>query len=75
MNIETIAVVGLFFVTTAIAALVHERRMDVLHGPYIEGFEQRGDVAMKRLVLAPALVDNFRWKARSMIYLGSVIAC
>jgi hypothetical protein len=75
MNIETIAVVGFFFVATTIAALVYEYRMDVLHGAYIEGFEQRSDIAMKRLVLAPALVDHFRWKARGMIYLGSVIAC
>jgi hypothetical protein len=75
MKIETIAIVGFVFVATTIAAMMHEHRMDVLHGSYIEGLDRLNDQGMKRLVLAPAIVDHFRWRTRSMIYLTSIIAC
>ena len=74
MKIETVAIAGIVFAVTALAALTHDRPMDVLHGPYIEG-RAADEQANKRLVLAPALVDHFRWKTRSLIYLTSIIAC
>jgi hypothetical protein len=74
MKIETVAIVGVVFAVTALAALTYNRRMDVLHGPSIEG-RAADEQANKLLVLAPALVDHFRWKTRSMIYLTSIIAC
>jgi hypothetical protein len=70
MTIEIIAVVVLVFACTTAAAFLHERRMDVLHGPYVE---QRDDRETK-LMLAPRIADYFRWRARSMIYLTSIIA-
>ncbi|WP_283805870.1 hypothetical protein [Bradyrhizobium sp. ARR65] len=40
MDIEIIEIVGVIGLISAMAALgriIYERRMDVLHGPYIEG--------------------------------------
>ena len=76
MIIETIALVGFVFAATALAALVFERRMDVLHGPYIEGRNvAHPAVALKRFWM-PVLeaADGFRWKARNVAYFASVIA-
>jgi hypothetical protein len=70
MTIETMAVVGFAFAFTTIAAIFHERRMDVLHGPYVEQRDQE-----PKLILASGIADHFRWRARSMIYLTSIIAC
>jgi hypothetical protein len=50
------------------------RPKHVFRGPYIEG-RAADEQANKLLVLAPALVDHFRWKTRSNIYLTSIIAC
>jgi hypothetical protein len=75
MTMKVIAIVGLVFAATSVAALVHEYRMDVLHGPYIEGSDRSSNATMLRLTLAPAIVDHFRWRARNMIYLTSIIAC
>jgi len=74
-DMKMIAIVGVVFAATSIAALVHEYRMDVLHGPYFEGSDISGNVATMRLTLAPAIVDHFRWRARNMIHLTSIIAC
>jgi hypothetical protein len=73
MTLEMIAVVSFVFAFTAIAAILHERRMDVLHGPYVESFEQRD--REKKRILAPVIADYVRWRARNMIYLTSIIAC
>jgi len=73
MTIETIAIVGFVFAFSTIAAMLHERRMDVLHGPYVEQLERRD--REKKLFLAPVIADRFRWRARNMIYLTSIIAC
>jgi hypothetical protein len=70
MTIEIIAVVAFIFAFTTIAAILHERRMDVLHGPYVEQRDRE-----TKLILAPLIADYFRWRARSMIYLTSIIAC
>jgi hypothetical protein len=45
MTIEAIAIVGFAFAAATIAALLHEYRTDVLHGPYIEGLDRRSAVA------------------------------
>lgn len=37
MNIETIAFLACVALAAVFARLAYERRMDVLHGPYIEG--------------------------------------
>jgi hypothetical protein len=75
MTIEMISIVGLAFAAATIAALLHEYRTDVLHGPYIEGSSRRKDVITMSLPLASAIADHFRWRARNMIYLTSIIAC
>jgi hypothetical protein len=44
---------------------MHEHRMDVLHGSYIEGADRRGDQAKKSLALVPAIVTQaFRSASR-----------
>jgi hypothetical protein len=75
MTIEMIAIVGFAFVATTIAALLHEYRTDVLHGPYIEGLDRRSNVVIRHWALAPVIADRFRWRARNIIYLTSIIAC
>ena len=74
MIIETIAIVAFAFAATTLTALAYERRMDVLHGSYIEG-HIAGESAREPLVLTTHLFDHFRWRARSMVYLTSIIAC
>ena len=87
MTIETIAFLGLVFIMTGLAAMVCERRMDVLYGSYIEGRTAgSGLLSIERLwtpvrsgfdrgFLLPQNILRLRWKAREMIYLASVIAC
>jgi len=75
MTIEVIAIVGFAFAAATIAALLHEYRTDVLHGPYIEGSDPRSAVFMMRWSWATTIADRFRWRARNMIYLTSIIAC
>jgi hypothetical protein len=75
MTIETIAIVASVAAATAVAAFVHERRMDVLHGPYIEGRARPKTPARRLLVRTPAIFDRFRWNTRNVIYLTSIIAC
>jgi hypothetical protein len=76
MIIEEITVLGFAFAATALGALIYERRMDVLYGPYVEGRANRMDFpAGQFLKSINSAVDGFRWKARNMLYLTSVIAC
>jgi hypothetical protein len=76
MIIEKITVLGFAFAATALGALIYERRMDVLYGPYVEGRANRMDFpAGQFLKSINSAVDGFRWKARNMLYLTSVIAC
>ena len=76
MTIETIAFLVFVFSATTLAAMAHERRMDVLYGPYVEGRANRMDFpAGQFLKSINSAVDGFRWKARNMLYLTSVIAC
>ena len=72
---EIIGIVSFVFVATSTVALMHEHRMDVLHGSYIEGSDRRGGQVKKSFPLVRTIVDRVRWKARSMVYLTSIIAC
>ncbi len=69
MSIETIVIFGSVVAATAVAALVHERRMDVLHGPYIEG-RMRSQLFAR----TSAILDRVRWNTRNVIYPTSIIA-
>jgi hypothetical protein len=77
MTIETIAFLGFAFAATTLAAMAYERRMDVLHGPYVEGRARaRARLSTERFWKpVRSAADRLRWKARGMIYLPSVIAC
>jgi hypothetical protein len=76
MIIEEITVLGFAFAATALGALIYERRMDVLYGPYVEGRANRMDFPAGQFWKSiNSAVDGFRWKARNMLYLTSVIAC
>lgn len=76
IDIETIGWIAFAFAAAALIALVVERRMDVLHGPYIEGRARR------RVPLAAGLMpawvrrfaDRMRWSARNAVYLATVVA-
>ena len=76
MIIETIALVGFVFAATALAAIVFERRMDVLHGPYVGGRNvSHPAIALNRFwTPVREAADGFRWKARNVAYFASVIA-
>jgi len=76
MTIETIALMGLVFAATALAAIIFERRMDVLHGPYIEGRNvPHPATALKRFWMpVREAADGFGWKVRNVAYFASVIA-
>jgi hypothetical protein len=76
MIIEEITVLGFVFAATTLAAIAYERRMDVLYGPYLEGRANRMDFSAGQFWKPiNSAVDHFRWKARNMLYLTSVIAC
>jgi hypothetical protein len=76
MIIETIVLVGFVFAATVLAAIVFERRMDVLHGPYIEGRSVSYPAIALNRFWTPVreAADSFRWKARNVAYFASVIA-
>jgi hypothetical protein len=77
MTIETIGLLGFVFAAATIAAIAYERRMDVLHGPYLEApARARPDLLADRSAIPVQLtVDHLRWKTRNMVYLTSLIAC
>jgi hypothetical protein len=76
MNIETIALPGFVFAATALAAMVFERRMDVLHGLYIEGRNVTHPATALKRFWTPvrAGAEDLGWKARNFAYFASVIA-
>jgi hypothetical protein len=76
MIIATIVLVGFVFAATVLAAVVFERRMDVLHGPYIEGRNVSYPAIALNRFWTPVreTTDGFRWKARNVAYFASVIA-
>jgi hypothetical protein len=76
MTIETIALAGFVFAAAALAALVYERRMDVLYGPYIEGRSGRAGTSIERFwTPMRSAADYFRWKAGIFSCLAVMIAC
>jgi hypothetical protein len=76
MTIETIAILGFVFAAVALAAIVFERRMDVLHGPYIEGRSvPHPAITLKRFWMPlRKAAEGFGWKARNVAYFASVLA-
>jgi hypothetical protein len=55
-------------------ALIVERRMDVLYGPFIESGASFPTPEHKLLEFASSVVDHLRWKMRNMMYLTSIVA-
>jgi len=74
MNIEIVFVVGLVFAAASLSRFAYERRMDVLHGPYIEGRNTQPVLSILAKPLA-SLADRLRFKLRGMAYLASIAAC
>jgi hypothetical protein len=82
MTIEiAIAYVASSFSAAALLAILHERRCDVLHGPYIEGRRRKRPVArvmdaMKHAIPLSDLrefVALLGWKVRNVSCLASAI--
>jgi hypothetical protein len=73
MDIEIAGAIGLVFAAVSLGRLAYERRMDVLHGPYIEG---RNPEPVLRIIAKPFLtvVDRLRFRLRGLIHLSSVAA-
>jgi hypothetical protein len=77
MQIELIAMSAAAVAVAATAtgvALIVERRMDVLYGPFIEGRASFPTPEQKLLEFASSVVDQLRWKMRNMMYLTSIVA-
>ena len=72
---EFLGIFGFVFAATATGVLVYEHHMDVLSGPFIEGYEPPRIVAT---MLAPVramvepLIERLNWQARSAVYLASL---
>jgi hypothetical protein len=75
MDIETIGFLGFVFAAVALAAMAYERRMDVLHGPYLEDRTAEEPYHSARRLWQPSVTDRLRWKTRTAIYFASIIAC
>jgi hypothetical protein len=75
MTIETIIIFGSVAAATAVVAFVHERRMDVLHGPYIESRARLDTSARQLFARMSEMFDRMRWNSRNVVYLTSIIAC
>ncbi len=83
MTIELIAFLGSVFIATVLVAKLHERRQDVLHGPYIQGREaqdpfkaaaDRLEQAIESSRLRPSFA-RLGWKVRNVSYFASAIIC
>jgi hypothetical protein len=78
---ETIAITGSVFIATSLIAKLHQRRQDVLHGPYIEGrsaghpFEPYTDWLVQAISSSDLRRHFARlgWKVRDVSYFASVI--
>jgi hypothetical protein len=68
---EILGLVGFVFSVTVAGALIRERRMDVLNGPYVQGRIQLC-MAGSRWNPLRSLADRFNWNARGAIYLTSL---
>ena len=68
-------IVALVVTGTTLFAFVFERRMDVLHGPYIEGRQLRASAWTIVASISEPAMDRLRWKARNVPYITSLFAC
>jgi hypothetical protein len=75
MDIETIGLIGFVFAAVALAAMACERRMDVLHGSYLEDIAAGEPFHPARRLWQASVTDSLRWRTRNVIYLASIIAC
>jgi hypothetical protein len=83
MTSETIAITGSVFVAATLIAKLHQRRQDVLHGPYIEGRNAGHPLKTVMEWLAQAIASSelrrsfayLGWKARNVSYFASAIIC
>jgi len=76
---EAVTFVAFVMVATT---LVHwlrwviERRMDVLHGPYLEGRKGPSHPLLSaRFQAIACLAEQLRWKARNIMYVTSLVPC
>jgi hypothetical protein len=73
---EAVTCVAFVMVATTLVALVIERRMDVLHGPYLEGRKGPSHPLLSARFQAIArLAEQLRWKARNIVYVTSLVPC
>jgi len=78
---EIIAIAGSVFIAASLIAKLHQRRQDVLHGPYIEGrdvghpFERYTDWLAQAISSSELRqhVARLGWKVRDVSYFASVI--
>jgi hypothetical protein len=83
MTIELIAFLGFVFTATSMIAKAHERRQDVLYGPYIEGRRRRHALGGQMRLAAYAIrtsglarhVEHIGWKAGHAGCFASAIIC
>jgi hypothetical protein len=75
MGIEIFGLLGFAFVTIALATMAYARRMDVLHGPYIQG--RTGGLSLKRFrkPASSAIARLLALESQKMTYLASIGAC
>jgi hypothetical protein len=83
MTSEIIAIPGSVFIAAALIAKLHQRRQDVLHGPYIEGRDVRHPLKgitdwFAQAIRSSELRQRFArvgWKFRDVSYFASAIIC
>jgi hypothetical protein len=83
MTIEIITFLGFVFTATSLIAKAHERRQDVLYGPYIQRRRPRHPLASAIHLTAYAIrasdlprhVEQIGWKARHVSCIASAIIC
>ncbi len=83
MTSEIIAFLGSVFIATVLIAKLHERRQDVLHGPYIQGrdvqYPFKGVMdRLERAIESGKLRQGFArlgWKVRNVSTFASAIIC
>jgi hypothetical protein len=73
---EAVTIVAFVMISATLVALVIERRMDVLHGPYLEERKAPSHRRLSTRFQAIAhLADQLRWKARNIMYVTSLVPC
>ena len=73
---EAVTIVAFVMISATLVALVIERRMDVLHGPYLEGRKGPSHTLLSaRFQAIACLAEQLRWKARNIMYVTSLVPC